>query len=180
MNERKMRELTWDFSAVADEVVDANARDPREYPFGFFSRDDWPAGVGMFHWAATPPDALLGYAAMVIEHLYAGEDDDKEELRRFFSRALTEKQTLADLHEELNRRTARVSALGWYGTFQDICTSQDDFALDVRERFLEHLEEDEEEGEPTGVIPEDRMDEFVEFIQGSATDLVLVRFLSTR
>jgi hypothetical protein len=153
---------------LAFELPDAAEREPREYPFGYFSRDAFPlSGVGVFRWFATEKDALLGYAAELIEHLYEGaEEDDREALRALFGSALKEHKTLRDIRGELNELTRDNSVLEWYGSFHEFCTSDDEFAKDLRECFLEEFDEDSESGMTSGKIPEDRTDEFVEFIQG--------------
>ena len=159
-----MEETTLDLSEF--DLPDAGDHDPREYPFGYFSRDE--LGVGVFRWFATPEDALRGYATELIQYLYADERGEarREELRSEFASALKEGTTLADLQTRLNELTGNDSALDWYGTFQQLLTSQDEFASDIRERFLYDRDE-EGDNEPSApfAIPEDDIDDFVEYVR---------------
>ena len=160
-----MEETILDLSSF--DLPDAGEHDPRQHPYGYFSRD--VLGVGSFRWFPTAEDSVRGYATELIQYLFADADENgevvREQLRTVFARALREGKTLTDLQGQLNELTGDESALDWYGTFQQLLTSEDEFASEVRESFL-YNQDDEEDSEPTApfAIPEGEIDKFVEYI----------------
>ena len=163
-----MEETVLDLSSF--DLPDAGEHDPRQYPHGYFSRDNYAiSGVGSFRWFPTAEGAVRGYATELIQYLYADADERgeavREQLRTVFARALREGKTLTNLRGQLNEMTGDDSALDWYGTFQQLLTSEAEFASEVRESFL-YNQDDEDDSEPTApfAIPEGEIDDFVEYI----------------
>jgi hypothetical protein len=145
-------------TAPRDRLELAAARDPLTSPFGALVRDADDVGLATFNWYDTPQDLRR---SVLEDHAFPNEDDPREPER--WGHVRWELETLLAAAPELDTATREgVNALtapwftfDWWGTFEELCTSDQQTAREVRER---HHESQGLEGD--GPIPDDEREDF--------------------
>ena len=159
-------------SAAIDALDAASRLDPRPSHVGFSSSDFSLSGIGMFHWYPTldelfralihdlpaafvvdPPEAVAE-ASVRIEAAAAGFTGPD--------------RTGPACFDALRTALKGIQRLEWLGTFDDLCTSDHEWALALRERFRDGSDAEEEEGGGRPLdrpIAADEQEEFVGFVR---------------
>ena len=157
-------------SRERDQGVSPNEKDPREYPFGYFARDAYVlSGIGLFRWFASENEALRGYLDDFVELAeQAGNEsyEPLEQLREFVTEALSRGDRFNELVPRLNAITSDDSVIVWCGTFLELTTSDADLPRELREYFLDPEADQIGDGDAVPPIPEERIEEFIEYVQG--------------
>jgi hypothetical protein len=137
------------------------SRDPRKYPWGYYSRDDY---AGVFFWFGSLHE-LLTYIATIEPVVCSDWELDNPQvepmrarLKVILDRTFARKRIkLTELLNELQAAVAGDASLLWIGTFQDLCHAKGKFAADLVGEFLD------EQDEPQ-IVPPVKIPEFIEFI----------------
>jgi hypothetical protein len=118
----------------------AVARDPLSSRFGALVRDADDVGLAMFCWYDTPQELRR---SVLEDHAFPNDGDERDP--KEWGRVRGELEALLaaspDLdtatRERLNVLTAPWFAFDWWGTFDELCTSDQEAAGEVRARFHE-------------------------------------------
>lgn len=139
----------------------ASAADPRTHPWGFFSSDPWAGGAGLFLWFASP----LNLLAAVREGEAALYLTDPAEIAQFESKVDAATAALeggAEATTVLAQLDAICEAdVHWVGTVDDLMTSEDLWAFELRIAYRSNGDEDSDDGSP---IPAAERDDFIDFL----------------
>lgn len=159
------REGNMTYEQIQTELNAAQARDPRKAPFGVFTRDPWPAGIGMFFWYSTPEERL---AALLDLHPFLEGEGDIAEDRAEWSDARGRLEAVlapcpewdTEVAAQVQPITSKRFDLDWIGTFDDLRSDQSELAIDVRERLRGG------DGEDTDTpIADDEVEAFAEAVR---------------
>lgn len=151
---------------------EANERDPREHPFGFYSYGDAPGaiggGVGAFLWFPTR-DSLLAYFSEHLTYQNPGpESSDETKVDASVKSALATFEgsggPLESLIPVLNPILRNYSQIEWIGAFKDLAAGEREFEKGVRTSFRDSDEAEEEQKDPSSPIEPDEMDDFMEYL----------------
>jgi hypothetical protein len=162
-----------DPQSAAMEVLDASREaDPRRCPFGFFSSDPHPWGLGMFHWYPTLDDLFRAIIRDVpAAFIVTGPQAVAEASARIEAAVagFPDTQRLgAACSQALREALKAVQCLDWIGTFDDLCSSDHDWARELRERFRDGSDTEEEGGGGRSLdrpIAAEEREEFVGFVR---------------
>lgn len=149
------------------ELQAAHARDPRTAPFGVFTSDPHPFGIGMFFWYESR-EALE--RALLDLHPYVAGADELDERRERWAEARGRLQAILERDRELSPTGAKAAGkvtfplfcLDWWGTFDDLCSRHDDWAVSTREHYRSMAESDVLPGTP---ILSDEIEAFIEEVR---------------
>ncbi|MAT43652.1 MAG: hypothetical protein CL609_15045 [Anaerolineaceae bacterium] len=75
---------------------------------------------------------------------------------------LTLEQTRLKMNEALS---PTFLVIEWWGIYDDLRTSENQFAKDLRERYWEEIQDDEEEEPKNDAIPDEMKDEFASWVK---------------
>lgn len=154
------------------EYVYKNHQNPQSNWWGMYSYDDASAGigggVGMIEWFPTRAD-LLAYIADVFPYWPGGPYDTG--VVASVTTAITANMQLGNLSDDeaiirLNHILRRYSQIEWIGTFEQLCSSDNDYCQYVRKWYREHNPDfDEEDGnDPSAPISHDEISDFCKSI----------------
>jgi hypothetical protein len=158
---------------AALQVLDAaHNADPRVCRYGFFSCDDHPFGVGLFHWFSTAAKLLETISDDMVIALAAVDDleeneDISAELRVLIG-SFGKVDELTEAHFEALRPALRgLQDLCWMGTFDELCNSNASWPSELRERFRQGMDEETRspEIELSAAIAPAEIDDFIEFVR---------------
>ena len=150
----------------------AHNADPRVCGYGFFSCDDHPFGVGMFHWFSTAPKLLetisddLVIALAAVDDLEENEDISAE--LRVLIGSFGKVDELTEAHFEALRPALRgLQDLCWMGRFDELCNSNASWPSELRERFRQGMDEEtlSPEIELSAAIAPAEINDFIEFVR---------------
>lgn len=141
--------------------------------WGMYSYGDASAGigggVGMIEWFPTRA-AMLTYIADVFPYWPGGPYDTG--VVASVTTAITANMQLGNLSDaegldRLNHTLRRYSQVVWIGTFEQLCSSDNDYCQYVRKWYRKQDPDfDEEDGsDPSAPIPTDKIDDFCEAIR---------------
>jgi hypothetical protein len=147
-------------------------RDPRANPFGFFWYSDAPAplggGMGVFCWFSNAQEAVDWLFAELADHwlrrLREGTST-LDAIHNALEEAISGKRETGDVLVSINEMLKRAVQIEWWGTFEELRTS--DLAFPKKVRAALHREgptEDSEDDESP--ITESELDAFVEMLRG--------------
>jgi hypothetical protein len=161
-----------DPQSAAMEVLDASREaDPRRCPFGFFSSDPHPWGLGMFHWYPTLDDLFRAIIRDVpAAFIVTGPQAVAEASARIEAAVagFPDTQRLgAACSQALREALKGVQCLDWIGTFDDLCSSDHDWAATVRRRFRDDGEANEDSADTSSTvrpIARSEVEDFIEFV----------------
>jgi hypothetical protein len=154
-----------EWSRLCEESAERN---PRTAAIGLFSREEWAEGVGIFQWFEDFESAKF-MISHIIPAIQVDPDEDGEmkqtyeATREALSAILKPVGKIEDFTPELVERLAE--ALGdqpilWIGTFEGLCSSDNEWCADLRESF--RADDDDPSSEP---IKKSEVKDFVEFVQ---------------
>jgi hypothetical protein len=146
-------------------------RNPKEYPFGFFLREDIPFGSAYFHWH-DGEESLLNEIRQDLAGFFP-EDGEKR-----YAEIRSELSTIIDgiavrpklgeaLRERLDEYFTGVASIEWLGTFEQLCKGNDDAAKDFRNQYRKAHRDDfddlsmEERESPINAAEVDSFAEYV-------------------
>jgi hypothetical protein len=139
------------------------ARDPRQYPYGYFSGADYSGDstARAFVWFSTV-DELATFLLDVepqIWNLEAGDGLEafQEEIKSLIQRIRSEGLT-ADVLDSINAASKGWFQIDWWGTFTDLCAGNGEVPATLVEDFLTS----DEDRARTELTNED-IEEFVEY-----------------
>jgi hypothetical protein len=145
-----------------DLAQDAMDRDPREFPIGIYSGGSFVLdNVRVFSWFKTIEDLCIHLREIEprIHDLEVGDGLAEYQatvdplLERLRNEGLTD-ELLSVISDSVNSEFA----IEWWGVFSDLCNSDSEFSLDIRERFRD----EDSSGLPIGG---DEMEDFVTFLK---------------
>jgi hypothetical protein len=151
----------WETSDFRDGYNLVTRRDPREYPYGYFSLDTVNlGGIGLISWFKDI-DEMADFILKIEPLIGDDEGEDLDECQRWIAPIVN------DIRREGLKESSRAeinAALGasqieWWGTFDDLCSGRSDFARDTLERYF-----GDDEKIPSK-IPDERLDEFIEWLR---------------
>jgi hypothetical protein len=139
-----------------------SGRNPREYVWGMFSKDEFS---GSFFWFESQEEMLAFIARGLLVNT---EVDEEEEEDREYREARKKLKLIAkkikpgsrltqSLLEEINEVLAGYAVIEWWGKFPDLREGKGEFAECLLEGW------DYGEGE-TKRVPGDKVDEFIEYL----------------
>lgn len=141
-----------------DRLELAAARDPLTSRFGVLVRDADDVGLAFFNWYETPQDLRR---SVLEDHAFPDDDDRRDP--EGWGRVRGELEALLSASPELdtatrvgvNALTAAWFTFDWWGTFEELCTSDQETAREVRERYYEA-----QDLEGDAPVPEDERADF--------------------
>ena len=124
----------------------AHERDPRKAPYGLFSSDDYPAGIGMFMWFSDATQ-LLDALTEQVPAIHQDPEDTSAEFSTTVS-MLREVRRDADPSEVLTERLRAqyqehlggCTRIDWWGTIDDFRSPQSEWLKDIVETYLQDYE----------------------------------------
>jgi hypothetical protein len=165
MTERLIREIV---SGVEEAFEEAQSRIPRSDSWGFYACDDGPApaanGSGPFCWFENREkmcEFLRQYPLLTQSRLKLQADeinhvstiaDAVRKLVSEFEETKSDKETAIGA---FNNALQGIEQISWWGTLQDLISSDHPFAEDLRQRFQSVAD----------VEPSAHSPEFIEFLQ---------------
>lgn len=133
-------------------LQNVSGRDPSQYPFGFFSRDDWFGGAGSFYWYETEEQALFAIKNDLVGLLSNIPADSVEnvveETISHIQSLLDESPTPPAFSEELRKRLDGnliniCQRLDFVGNFIQLCIGENEFEKNLRQQFREDEQSDD-------------------------------------
>ena len=146
-----------------DRLELAAARDPLTSRFGAFVRDADDVGFAVFGWYDTPQDLRR---SVLEDQAFPNEDDVREperwgqvrgELEALFA-ASPDLDTAT--REGMNALTAPWFTFDWWGTFEELCTGDHETAREMRERYRDAQDADDD-----GPIPDEEREDFAAWLR---------------
>jgi hypothetical protein len=149
---------------------EANGRDPREHPFGFYSYGDAPGGigggVGVLLWFPTPESLLAYFSEHLTYQCHGPASSDETAVDASVKSAVAtfeaSGEPLENLIPVLNPILHNYSQIEWIGEFKDLAAGEREFEKRVRSSFRDA--DEEEENNPSSPIGPDQTDDFVEYL----------------
>jgi hypothetical protein len=140
----------------------AMSRDPREYPFGVYTGGSFVLdNVRVFSWFKDLDEMLVHILEIEprIHDLGIGDGLNEYQiaLQPFIERVRVEGLT-EDLRNAISEVTNHCMTIDWWGKFPDLCGSDSEFCVDLRERFRD-------DGDDASRIRIDEEDDFVIFLK---------------
>ena len=148
----------WEDLHPDDAASEVGSRDPRRCPFGYLAKSDSDSlGDRSVFWFPSI-DELASF--LIFHEPEVCEDvDDRRDARNALKLLLQAPrghlELSEDLRERLNVALEPHLKIVWWGTFEDLCMGEGDFARNVLQSFRERF--------PAPVAPEE-IDEFVDFL----------------
>jgi len=144
---------------IAERAMD---RDPREYPFGVYTGGSFVMdNVRVFSWFQNS-DELLAHIREIEPRIHGLGIGDGLEEYQVALQPLIERARVEGLTEDLRNAVSEVAnefmTIDWWGKFSDLCGSDSEFCMDLRERFRH-------DGDGTSRIRKDEEDNFVIFLK---------------
>lgn len=142
----------------SERLEPAAARDPLTSRFGVLVRDADDVGLAIFHWYDKPQDLRR---SVLEDHAFPNDDDRREpeawgQVRGDLEAVLSAAPTLdTATREGVNALTTPWFTFDWWGTFEELCTSEQETAREVREQF--RASDDIDDGSP---IPDEEREDF--------------------
>ena len=146
-------------------------RDPRQFGWGFYSKDySTPPGVGAFSWFESR-DELLDYLVNMEPNIWAygfnGVDQETfTRLKTTVQEILAEADLNKGLTDGLRRKISKEfdnGEISWRGNFSDLHKGDDAFSETLVHEFLDS--DNNEEGKPT-MVTDEQIPGFIEFCKG--------------
>lgn len=129
----------WRSDDGSPDLETPHRRDPRDYPWGMFTSDDFVlANVGMFMWFADRSE-MAAYIREAEPTIYDVTGAELDELMQAIEPSLSRLiagEALESVRESLNGAQEHWNTQ-WWGTFEDLCTGQGEFESEVRIAFRE-------------------------------------------
>lgn len=146
----------------------ATQGDPKDFTWGFFSYGDGPAGMGFGSFAWFPDrTSMFDFIANTLPYSPGGQatrdwhvvaSDTSRIVEQLKAGQLSDREGIT----QLNAVLWSFSRIKWLGTFDELKTSNDEYACQVRRAFLDA---DDEDVTPDVVGPEQER-AFREFLNG--------------
>jgi hypothetical protein len=122
------------------------------------------AGGNHFLW--FPDENLFFELARLLSYAYVSPNIDNEtawvETNRIIDQLESGKMDLLDAQIEMNNALEHIVQIDWWGTLGELISSKDEFPSNIRAGFWESRNASEEE--VTYPIPEERLEEFADWI----------------
>lgn len=150
----------------------AHQRDPREFPWGYFSYGDAPGGIGggtgLILWFASHREMLDFFLHHELEShwLENADEDERAEVLREVRTALEplseSKSGLQSALAAANEPLRNLVQLTWWGRFEELVSGSGEFAMHLRSFF--RSDDSDEEGR-SSPITDAELSDFVESLQ---------------
>ena len=154
--------------ALRERLNEACQRDPKEFPFGAFTGDDYPLSqVALFHWFRDSTELLDAIAecepAVYLDPAQTEYHEVSRRLTEIRDSARPDDQLGAELMSQFQAVLKDMCAcLSWWGSLSDLISGDGEFERRVREDFHEGF--DEQEADSRSIEPE-RVDDFIDFLR---------------
>jgi hypothetical protein len=160
--------------ALLNSLVDAQGRNPIEFPFGFYIEDNYAHSAGgSFFWYKTKHEMQQALQNDLIDALSEGDSDDIKTVKAEIA-SLMEKSSpiIADVDHLLNSLNIFLGAIElrllFLGSFEDLCKGKNEWSKYLREEFregyMDDVEEDVSSKKLQSSIKKSEQEDFAKFV----------------
>jgi hypothetical protein len=147
--------------------------DPETTSWGLFAYSDAPpnvcgSGLGSFQWFQAKAEMLRFVRDFMAWWNPAPSSMEPEDIAEGVQSVISdagETPDLAELRERLNDFMGNMWHIEWWGQFNELCESADEFPLKVRHNFLDDQDPDSPTGYGASAVAVEQLGDFKEYLR---------------